>query len=334
MPTPRGPRPRSVQKRAPLLAADKLTFLLALVPFVVDRGRVTVAEVAEHFDVEPAQIRDAVELIAVSGVPGETSTYQYEDLFDIDWDAFENDDEIVITNLVAIDDSPRFSAREAAALIAGLQYLAALPENTDAAALVSLTRKLAAGASGEPSQLGVETAAGDATLALIRRAVARGVQLELDYVTSAGASERRRVDPLRVESVDESWYLRGWCHLREAVRTFRLDRMSDVVVTDEPIGHDAADVPLPDVLFEASDDDLVVTIDVAASAMPLIADYVAAGASLEERDGVVRTTVRMSHYHGLKRLVASMPGAVAVVAPEDARRAVAEWAAAGAARYR
>jgi proteasome accessory factor C len=47
----------------------------------------------------------------------------------------------------------------------------------------------------------------------------------------------------------------------------------------------------------------------------------------------VRTTVRVSHYHGLKRLMAGMPGVAVVVEPPEARRVVAEWAAAGAARY-
>ena len=51
-------------------------------------------------------------------------------------------------------------------------------------------------------------------------------------------------------------------------------------------------------------------------------------------DGRVRTTVRVSHYHGLKRLIASMPGVATVVAPPEARAVVADWAAAGAARYR
>ncbi len=90
----------------------------------------------------PAAIRDAVNLIAVSGLPGDTSSYQHDDLFDIDWDAFEQDDEIVLTNRVAIDDSPRFSAREAAALIASLEYLAALPEYADRPTIASLTAKL------------------------------------------------------------------------------------------------------------------------------------------------------------------------------------------------
>jgi proteasome accessory factor C len=317
----------------PLQAADKLTFLLSLVPYLIERGRVSVADAAEHFGVKPQAIRDAVRLIAVSGVPGETSTYQSEDLFDIAWDDFDDNDHITLTNQVAIDDSPRFSAREAAALIAGLQYLSSLPENADRAAVASLMSKLSRGASGEPAQVAVEGNESDATLVLIRESVARGVQLEFDYLNSRGDSERRRVDPLRIESIDADWYLRGWCHLREAVRTFRLDRMSNPSVTTEPISHNAADVALPDTLFEASDDDLVVTIDIAAAAEGLLADYIPDGAQRTESDGRVRTSVRVSHYHGLKRLIGSMPGVATVVAPQEARDAVAAWAAAGAARY-
>jgi len=319
--------------QAPLQAQDKLTFLLALVPYLLERDRVSVAEVAAHFRVKPEQIRDAVRLIAVSGVPGETRTYQYEDLFDIAWDDFEDNDQIVITNHVAIDDSPRFSAREAAALIAGLQYLSALPENADRAAVASLMSKLSRGASALPSSLAVEASESDATLALIRESVSKGVQLEFDYLSSTGESERRRVDALLVESVDADWYLRGWCHLREAIRTFRLDRISNLSITDEPISHRVDDVTLPETLFEGSADDLVVTIDIAASAESLLADYIPEGAQREVIADRVRTTVRVSHYHGLKRLIASMPGVATVVEPADARRVVAEWASAGASRY-
>jgi proteasome accessory factor C len=318
---------------APLQAQDKLTFLLSLVPYLVERDRVSVTEVADHFGVKPEQIREAVRLIAVSGVPGETHTYQYEDLFDIAWDDFEENDQIVITNHVAIDDSPRFSAREAAALIAGLQYLSALPENADRAAVASLMSKLSRGSSGMPSQVAVEGSETDSTLALIRESVRRGVQLEFDYLSSTGDSERRRVDALLVESVDADWYLRGWCHLREAIRTFRLDRISNPEVTDEPISHGANDVTLPETLFEGSADDLVVTIEVAKSAEALLADYIPDGALRTERDDHVRTVVRVSHYHGLKRLIASMPGVATVIEPPEARRVVAEWASAGASRY-
>jgi proteasome accessory factor C len=193
--------------------------------------------------------------------------------------------------------------------------------------------KLSRGASGLPSQVAVEGGESDDALALIRESVAKKVQLEFDYLSSTGERERRRVDALLVESVDADWYLRGWCHLREAIRTFRLDRISNLTITDEPISHTAGDVTLPETLFEGSVDDLVVTIDVSASAEALLADYIPDGAVRTEVDGRVRTAVRVSHYHGLKRLIASMPGVATVVEPPEARQIVAEWASAGAARY-
>ena len=321
------------ERQAPLHAQDKLAFLLSLVPFLIEHDRISVQDAADHFGVNPQQLREAIELIAVSGVPGETGQYQHGDLFDLAWDDFEDNDQIVLTNLVAIDDAPRFSGREAAALIAGLQYLSALPENADRSAIATLMTKLSRGASALPSQVAVEGSESDATLALIRESVATGVQVEFDYLNSRGERERRRVDPLRVESLDADWYLRGWCHLRQAVRTFRLDRIGDPDITTEPITYRAADVHLPDTLFQGSADDLTVTVDVAPAAETLLADYLPEGAVLSEVGGRTRTSLRVSHYHGLKRLVGGMPGVVTVVAPAEARQAVAEWAAAGAARY-
>ena len=321
------------ERTTPLQARDKLTFLLSLVPYLMDRDRVSVQAVAEHFDVSEEQIRDAVRLIAVSGIPGETSTYQPDDLFDIAWDDFEDNDQIVLTNLVAIDDSPRFSGREAAALIAGLQYLSALPENADRSAIATLMAKLARGASALPSRVAVEGSEPDGTLAVIREAVASGRQLELDYLNSRGEHEHRKVDPLRVESLDADWYLRGWCHLRKAVRTFRLDRISNPIVTTVAISHRPQDVVLPDVLFEGSPEDVSVTIAVAPSAIALIEDYIPAGTARKTIDGLVHTTIRVSHYHGLKRLVNGMPGVVTVVGPPEARAVVAQWASAAADRY-
>jgi proteasome accessory factor C len=315
-------------------AQDKLAFLLALVPYLMDRDRVSVTEAARHFGVEKSQLRDAVRLIAVSGIPGETNAYQPGDLFDIAWDDFEENDQIVLTHQVAIDDSPRFSAREAAALIAGLQYLTALPENADRDVIGSLMAKLARGATGAPSEVAVARSETDETLATIRDAVAAGTQVEFDYRNSRGERERRRVDPLRIESIDQDWYLRGWDHLRTAIRTFRLDRVDGLIATDQPITYRPGDLKLPETLFEGTPDDLLVTIEVSASALPLIDDYIPDGSPREEQDGMVRTQLRVAHFHGLKRLVAGLSGVLTVLEPAEARRIVAEWAAAGADRYR
>ena len=74
----------------PQRAQDKLAFLLALVPYLIDHDGVTVAEAAEHFDVPREQIREAVRADRrLRRARRQTGTYQHGDLFDIDWDGFE-----------------------------------------------------------------------------------------------------------------------------------------------------------------------------------------------------------------------------------------------------
>lgn len=53
------------------------------------------------------------------------------------------------------------------------------------------------------------------------------------YTDAKGEQTTREVDPLGLAYLDRSTVLIAWCHLRQANRVFRLDRMRDLVVTDK-----------------------------------------------------------------------------------------------------
>lgn len=63
------------------------------------------------------------------------------------------------------------------------------------------------------------------------------------YQSHERLTSRRELEPYGVVHLDGRWYLVGRCRLREAVRTFRLDRVSDLEVNHErferPAGFDA-----------------------------------------------------------------------------------------------
>jgi predicted DNA-binding transcriptional regulator YafY len=63
------------------------------------------------------------------------------------------------------------------------------------------------------------------------------------YESHNHASSRREVEPYGIVHMDGRWYMAGYCRLREALRTFRLDRVSELEVRDEsfdrPVGFDA-----------------------------------------------------------------------------------------------
>ena len=272
-------------------------------------------------------------LIATSGLPGSTGTYQPNDLFDIDWDSFEDDDVIVIVHHVAIDDAPRLSAREAAALMAGLQYLSASPENAGSASLASLLAKLdRRRVVGAQPRIGVAETEADESLGLIREAVAEGRQLEFDYRNARGERGRRRADPLRIISQDADWYLQAYCHTREDVRNFRVDRMSELVrhrrADRRPLATASCPTPCSRVPIPIS-----TSSSTSRPGRCRCCPTTSPTRPRREVDGRMRVTLRLAHVHGLKRLVAGLPGLVTVVAPAEARAAVAEWAAAGLAGY-
>ncbi|GAA3020995.1 helix-turn-helix transcriptional regulator [Microbacterium dextranolyticum] len=314
----------------PLLATDRAALILQLVPYLIGKGEVSLVDAAEDFEVTPEQMRAMVEKLTVIGLPGEGGFWQMaNDLFDIDWDLLDQQDLIVITNAVGLERTPRLTAREAAALLAGLQLAASLPGVGDSGVVQGLLAKLARGTSGAPADVIVAPERVDDVRAAVAEALRRGVAVSFGYQAPDAPATTRTVDPVKVHIAGGQWYLQGWCHLREAVRTFHLDRVSDVRVTDIPTTHGADAVPD---LFEPGDGDVEVQVRYRHTISPLLADFV-----VDERDahdGLRIASIRLGDARSLKRLAARLGGELEILGPTDAREATAAWAQAGLEQYR
>lgn len=70
-------------------------------------------------------------------------------------------------------------------------------------------------------------------LQVLREAFEARRLLELDYHSLEGARSRRRVRPLGVFFWDAVWTLAAWCELRNDFRSFRVDRIVEVIELDE-----------------------------------------------------------------------------------------------------
>jgi proteasome accessory factor C len=316
-------------------ATDNLLLLLALVPYVLDRGEVSVADAAAQFDRPEEDITRAVELIACAGIPGENLAYSHLDLFDIDWELFETERRITFWNTVALDQRPRFSAREASALLAGLQYLQAHPAYAGRSDLESVFEKIRRGSgAGASDRIAVGAPALKEHLGALNEALEAQVSVRIRYHNKRGEAGERLVDPLALESRDTTWYLRAWCHHRQAPRTFRVDYIEWMTLTTTPHTRvwSAMDGPTPS-LFDPSPDDVSVTLEVAKGALPLIADYLPRGYQAPEGGEVARVTIPFAHYGSLTSLVATHPDVMKVVEPASARSAVLDFAREALAHY-
>lgn len=67
-------------------------------------------------------------------------------------------------------------------------------------------------------------------MGLLRQAISEGREVEFDYDKGDGVVERRAVRPVGLWFWSRAWTLGAWCALRSDWRSFRPDRMTNVVV--------------------------------------------------------------------------------------------------------
>ena len=68
---------------------------------------------------------------------------------------------------------------------------------------------------------------------LIKDAILSLRIIELNYVSSSGEKSIRRVEPVKLIFKVNAWYLQAFCLTRKTYRTFKITRMSDVLMTPE-----------------------------------------------------------------------------------------------------
>lgn len=332
--------------RSQMLGPDRVLLLLSLVPYLREHGAVPVVELAERFDVTPALLRSLIRFLGTAGVPGETLSYQDEDLFDIDWDALELYDEVSLTRTVAVEVAPRFAPTETAALVAGLQALTPLLPPADAELARGLATKLGAALGNIEPTMSVSADPEDPRLPVLVSAVDAARVVRFAYRDASGVVTRRSVEPLELTQRAGGWYLRAHCLDRAAERTFRVDQISELQLLDAPAGSPGGAVPTPVETTGVPDpapDPAVreqpaeppvqsITARVSARALPRLAGFSPELLS-EEPNGDVLVRVDAWHRDTAIRLVQLAPGEVSITSPDAAREAVRLWAERALAAY-
>lgn len=309
---------------------DQLSRLLTLAPYLQTRGAVPLAEVAADFGVSTQQMLKDLRVLYLCGLPG----FGPGDLIEINVESLLDDPEglVRINNADFLARPLRLGSHEASALIVGLR---ALQESSPVASRELVDRTLAkleaATEDGAVPVVDIRNPeprpAIQQTRSELDRAIASDRQAELVYVVpSRDEVTERVVDPIAVLQRDGHAYLDAWCHLADARRLFRLDRITQVEVLTS-----ARDVPnlpprdLSDGLFEASPADLEVRLRLSQQ-MRWFAEHYPVLSAEETGDGGLEATMAVGDELWLLRLALRFGTGLDVLAPvqlQERIRAVA-----------
>ncbi len=329
--SPREPRSRAATPR-PGTATDRLQRLLALVPYVISRNVVGLADTAAAFGVTERQLVDDLNMLWCVELRA-PDPYCPIDL------SYEGG-EIVVSQAESIDRPLRLGVDEASALLVALRMLAEVPGMEERSALSRTIAKLesAAGAAAAASAqvaVQVDDNAARGVLAQVKDALARGRRIHLSYyVPGRDEATERDVDPMRLLVVEGRTYLEGWCLRAEAVRLFRLDRVMAMSVLDvaASVPGDAQPVDVDQGLFRPSADDVLVLIELSAYGR-WVAEYYPCEQVAEIGDGRLRVGLRTPDTRWVRRLALRLGEDGQVIAPPEVAAQIREDAAAALALY-
>ena len=214
--------------------SERITRLLALVPWLIKRPGITLTQTAEHFGISVEALTKDLWQLVLCGLPG----YGPDQLVDID---FWDDDRIWVQDPQTLALPMRISSEEAIALSIALRRMNQIPGVGEKDAINRLIEKMD-GVTGSASNIVEISNVDQNTHGLtVEHAMSNGLSLSFDYSSARDDFSHRDVVPIRVFSVDDYLYLAAWCDQAEAIRSFRFDRMANVE-TGKALSHGPADL--------------------------------------------------------------------------------------------
>jgi proteasome accessory factor C len=303
--------------------AARVPRLLSLVPYLLARPGVRVAEAAEDFGVSEKQLWRDLELLWMCGLPG----YGPGDLVDLSF----SEDTVTVTEDAGMRRPLRLTTAEATALLVALRALTEAPGMVDTDVVRRAVAKIESAVGASAGAVGVAvglTAREEKATVAVRTALAKGRALWLRYYTaSRDVISERTVDPMRLLLMEGRGYLEAWCRGAEAVRLFRLDRVDEVRELEEPAAPPPSAQPtdLSDGLFHATPEQPEALLRLAPEAR-WVAEYYPVEDVTEDTDGQVLVRMRFTDDAWLVRLVLGLGGKVQVLSPARLRAAVAQRA--------
>ncbi|WP_152361925.1 helix-turn-helix transcriptional regulator [Microlunatus speluncae] len=299
------------------MRADRLVATLLLIQ---SRGRVTAAQVAEELEVSVATARRDLEALSGAGVPvypqpGRGGGWSLVGGARTDLSGLTESEAqalfLLLGPAASLGPEVRSTLRK---------LVRALPATFRADA------ELAADAvTVDPAGWGELPRARPEPAGLLQRAVVRRRKVRFGYRGRTGEPAERLVDPWGVVAKGDLWYLVAGTE--RGRRTFRLDRMSGVAVTDQPAER-PADFDLGQAWREIAEHSerqrstVTATVLVQEWLLPVLQDHFGPHLRLDDgsaASGTVRAVVAAHTVRSVAEQLAGFGPAVEVLEPEAVR---------------
>ena len=301
-------RAGSGRRRGPRGAADRVSGLLVMLPWLMERKRVKLADMAEQFKMSESELMDDLMMAAVCGVP----PYSPDALIDV----FIDEDEVVAEVPLLFSRPLRLNTAEVFALTSMGKAALQLPGTSESGPLATALAKLRRLLPSAQDHVAIDLAPVRYVDA-ITEAVESGQQLLITYFSPVRAKRTERViTPRKVFEDGGHWYVAADDDATGEQRVFRIDRI-------EALEHTSSFSPTAEKVAAGDSGDESewfgeslqrVTLRVQPKARWVVESYPYISRT-KNQDGSVDITMAVSSEHWLGRLLLRAGTSVTVLEP-------------------
>lgn len=301
-------------------AGQRLRRLLAVLPWIAERGGATLGEIGDRFGLAPGKVERELELASMCGMPPYTPDVLFSIMLTDDWVSVDAHD--------LLSRPLRLSAAEGFRVLAAGSALLDVPGVAADGSLGQALAKLR-GILGDAVTVDLED---PPLLEALAGAAADGRTVAIEYyAVSTDEVSRRVIDPLLVHAHEGLWYVEAFDHGRGERRRFRVSRVQAVEPTGERFTPNPASVDVSSV-FTPGADTTVVTLRLPPSARWVIETYPTVAVD-ERPDGSLDVALAVAGRPWLERLLLRVGPEATVLDPPDLAGVGAAAAARVLARY-
>ena len=231
--------------------------ILAMASWIMDNPGHNVRQIAQHFGRSSRQVRRDLEYM------GQIGDSMIDRSYGLDWDLYETEGVVVLRGSQT-PSLPKLTPAEAAALLVALRALAPYLSESEHEVLLSAAAKLAsrAGHEGEDTRGGrevihLEQESSNSSelqeemsaqrVINLRYAIDEKREVTFEYL-GVDDSYTRYVYPRGLKHLSTGWILDAWDPIRETHRSYRVDRMNNLVIGEKHARVSIPSEPAPSML--------------------------------------------------------------------------------------
>ena len=284
----------------------KIDRLIGILSILLQKDSVTAGELAKRFEVSPRTVFRDIDAINMAGIPvvssrGKNGGFYIMEGYKIDRTVFSREDmQMILAGIKGLDSVGGTDRCKRL-----MDKLQCAPVNVKESIIVDLSK--------------CNNHRITENFAVIEKAIDNKNIISFKYFAPAGETERK-IEPYKLVFQWSSWYVWGYCLLRNDYRMFKLTRLTDLKVREEKSAEREVPPYIQSGDFDSESEDVTVTVKFDSSVKWRVVDDQGAECPKFEDDGSCILTFSWSDRPSLYEYLLGFGDHAEIIGPREFRQ--------------